>query len=196
MENLNEEFQNLSELLRTAYKLISPITYHDDLKRLSPEFVKSDAEKNPGCYLKLGQGSEHTLFPICNRYGYKDAKMIEFSLKLAKRMAEKQPDGHLPGVVIKLTKLLNKYNKAIPNTVSQAALKTKSTKTFNKKMKPPTLVKEGYAVGASAVLLALYFTYKGLKKKYSSEKDPEQKEILKQKMIKQKQKIEKAKAKK
>ena len=135
MENLNEEFANLSELLRTAYKLISPITYHDDLKRLSPEFVKSDAEKNPGCYLKLGQGADHTLFPICNRYGYKDVKMIKFSLKLAKRMAEKQPSDHTAGTVIKLTKLLNKYNKAIPKTKSQAFLKGQSTKTFNKKMK-------------------------------------------------------------
>ena len=68
MENLYEDFQNLNELIRTASSLISPITYRDDLNRLTPEFVQQDAKKSPGCYLKLGQGRDHTLFPICNRF--------------------------------------------------------------------------------------------------------------------------------
>ena len=134
MENLNEEFKVLSELIRTASALISPITYHDDVERLTPDFLRRDAVKTPGCYLAIGNGAEHTIFPICNRYGYKDAKMIQFSLKLAKRMAEKQPDHNLSGTIVKLTKLLTKYDKAIPNTKSQAVLKGKSTKMFNKKM--------------------------------------------------------------
>lgn len=134
MENLNEEFQQLSELIRTASSLISPITYHDDLERLSPEFVKKDFEKRPGCYLKLGQGADHTLFPICNRYGYKDPKMIKFSLKLAKKLADKQEGEEMVGLIIKLEKMLNKYDRPIPNTKSQAFLKGQATKTFNKKM--------------------------------------------------------------
>jgi len=134
MENLNEEFGVLEELLRTAHRLISPTTYHDDLKRLTPDFLKKDAVKTPGCYLAIGNGAEHTIFPICNRQGFKDPKMIQFSLKLAKRMAEKQPDHNLSGTVVKLTKLLTKYDKAIPNTKSQAVLKGKATRTFNRKM--------------------------------------------------------------
>ncbi len=141
MKNLNEDFQNLSELLRTAYSLISPITYHDDLDRLTPDFVTQDAEKKPGCYLKLGQGADHTLFPICNRYGYKDPKMIKFSLKLAKKMAEKNQERDMSGAIVKLEKLLNKYGKPIPNTKSQAALKGKATKTFNKKMQLNKILK-------------------------------------------------------
>jgi hypothetical protein len=134
MENLNEDFEVLNELLRKAYSLISPITYHDDLDRLTPEFVKKDSQKTPGCYLKLGQGADHTLFPICNRYGYKDPKMIKFSLKLAKRLQEKGATHGIEGTVIKLQKLLTKYDKAVPNTKSQAFLKGQATKTFNKKM--------------------------------------------------------------
>ena len=135
MKNLNEDYKNLNELIRTAYKLISPMTYHDDVNRLTPEFVMDDAKKRPGCYLKLGQGADHTLFPICNRYGYKDPKMIKFSLKLAKKVAERNIGHDTTTVIIKLQKLLNKYNKTIPNTNSQAALKGQATKTFNKKMK-------------------------------------------------------------
>ena len=135
MENINEDFKILSELLRTAYKLISPISYHDDIKRLTPEFLKRDSVKTPGCYLAVGDGQSNTLFPICNRYGYKDPAIIKFSLKMAKRLAdENQHDKFMPGTVIKLERLLSKYGKPIPKTVSQAALKTKATKTFNKKM--------------------------------------------------------------
>jgi len=135
MENINEDYKNLSELVRTAYKLISPMTYHDDVDRLTPEFVMDDAKKKPGCYLKLGQGADHTLFPICNRYGYKDPKMIKFSLKLAKRIAEKNQERDMSGTIIKLERLLSKYDKPVPNTVSQAVLKGKATKMFNQKMK-------------------------------------------------------------
>ena len=141
MENLIEEFQNLSELIRTASALISPITYHDDLDRLTPEFIQQDAKQKPGCYLKLGQGADHTLFPICNRYGYKDPKMIKFSLKLAKRIAEKDSDHGLEGTIVKLQRLLTKYDKPIPNTRSQAVLKGNATKTFNKKMQLNKLMK-------------------------------------------------------
>jgi len=135
MENLNEEFKVLNELLRTAYKLISPITYHDDVERLTPEFLKRDYVKTPGCYLAIGNGAEHTIFPICNRYGYKDPKMVKFSLKLAKRMAKKNTEVDMSGTIIKLHKLLTKYGKSIPNTVSQAVLKRKATKRFNMNMK-------------------------------------------------------------
>jgi len=143
MDYLQEEYEALSELLRTAYKLISPITYHDDLERLTPEFVKKDSEQRPGCYLTIDNGSDHTIFPICNRYGYKDPKMIQFSLKLAKRMANKDVarERDLTGAIIKLERLVKKYGKEVPNTVSQAVLKGKATKKFKQKMQLNKLMK-------------------------------------------------------
>ena len=83
MVNLNEDFKVLNELIRTAYKLISPIPYHDDIKRLTPEFMNRDYVKTPGCYIAVGDGNNNTIFPICNRYGFRDPDMIKFSLKLA-----------------------------------------------------------------------------------------------------------------
>lgn len=137
MENINEDLKVLHELLRTAYDLISPITYHDDLNRLTPEFVAQDSKKRPGCYLKIDNGSDHTLFPICNRYGAKCPKMINFSLKLAKKMAERVDprERDLTGIIVKLEKLHRKYSKPVPNTQSQAILKAKSTRDFNRNMK-------------------------------------------------------------
>ena len=142
MENLNEDFKVLNELFRTAYSLISPITHHDDLNRLTPEFVQQDAIKRPGCYLRLGQGADHTLFPICNRYGYKDPQMIKFSLKLAHKIAKKQGDRGMEGMIVKLEKLSKKYSKEVPKTNSQAALQGIATKKFNKNMQLNKLMKE------------------------------------------------------
>lgn len=144
MENLNEDFKVLNELLRTAYKLISPISYHDDIKRLTPEFMKKDSDKNPGCYIAVGDGNNNTLFPICNRYGYKDPDIIKFSLKLAKRIVDQQNSDQrdIPGTIVKLEKLLAKYGKPVPKTVSQAVLKGKATKLFNTKMKLNQVMKD------------------------------------------------------
>ena len=148
MENLNEDFEVLEELFRTAYKLISPITYHDDVERLTPEFVQKDYEHKPGCYLKIGNNG---LFPICNRYGYKDPQMIKFSLKMAKKMVEKDNGQYidLSGTIIKLEKLLNKYSKPVPKTNSQAALQGIATKKFNRGMEVSEWggYDKGYEVG-------------------------------------------------
>ena len=134
MEKLNEDYKILDELLRTAYELISPLSFHDDLDRLTPDFVSDDSKKRPGCYLKLGQGANHTLFPICNRYGYKDPRMMKYSLELARKLDEENEDVDVSDTIIELKRLLNKYDRPIPNTVSQANLKRKSTKMFNKQM--------------------------------------------------------------
>ena len=60
--------------------------------------------------------------------------MIKFSLKLAQKIAKKQGDRGMDGMIVKLQRMLTKYDKPIPNTKSQAVLKGKSTKMFNKKM--------------------------------------------------------------
>jgi hypothetical protein len=144
MENLNEDFKVLNELLRTAYKLISPISYHDDIRRLTPEFMKRDSVKTPGCYIAVGDGNNNTIFPICNRYGYKDPDIIKFSLKLAKKIVDQKNSDQrdIPSVIMKLEKMLNKYSKPVPNTVSQAVLKGKATKAFKQKMQLNDIMKK------------------------------------------------------
>jgi len=139
-----ENFKVLNELFRKAYDLISPITYHDDVDRLTPEFVQQDSKKNPGCYLSIDTGSDHTIFPICNRYGYKCPKMINFSLKLAKGMAKSEiaRERDMTGAIIQLKKLHAKYSKEVPNTMSQAVLKGKSTKRFNRKMQLNSIMRK------------------------------------------------------
>ena len=46
MDKLNEAFEVLEELLRQANSLISPITHHQDLDRLTPDFMLRDCQKN------------------------------------------------------------------------------------------------------------------------------------------------------
>jgi len=197
MENLNEDFKVLNELLRTAYKLISPISYHDDIKRLTPEFLKRDSVKTPGCYLAVGDGNNNTIFPICNRYGYKDPDIIRFSLKLAKKMAEKDCDHpHIPGTIVKLQRLLSKYDKPVPNTMSQAVLKAKATKSFNQKTFIDNKdligdVQEGAVDGVMAVAM-LYQALRPMVVDFLAAKG-EKKEELGKKIAIQKQKIAKAK---
>lgn len=200
MENLNEDFKVLNELLRTAYKLISPISYQDDIKRLTPEFLKRDYVKTPSCYLAVGDGNNNTIFPICNRYGYKDPDMIRFSLKLAKKMAEKEnsDQNDIPGVIVKLQRMLNKYDKPVPNTMSQALLKAKSTRKFNKKtfLDNKELlqdVQEGVLTTTGA-LLSLYHALRPMVVDFMREKDAEKKAMLGKKIAAQRQKIAKAKA--
>lgn len=198
MKILNEDFEVLNELLRTAYKLISPISYHDDIKRLTPEFLKRDSVKTPGCYLAVGDGTNNTIFPICNRYGYKDPDIIRFSLKLAKKMAEKECDHpHIPGTIVKLQRLLSKYDKPVPNTMSQALLKSKATKSFNQKTFKDNKelmgdVQEGVADGIMAVSM-LYQALRPMVADFMAARGAE-KDELRRKIIAQKQKIVKAKA--
>ncbi len=204
MEKLNKDYKSLNELIRTAYQLISPMTYNDDVDRLTPEFVMNDSKKRPGCYLKLGQGADHTLFPICNRYGYKDPKMIKFSLKLAKKVAERNVGTDTFTVILKLQKLLNKYDKPVPNTVSQAVLKGQATKIFNKKMKISELMQQSRfqndaaSVSRGAIVMEIWYRIQKLRDKYRESNDPSTKSKLKSQLKKEKMKlkIEKVKLKK
>lgn len=201
MENLNEDFKVLSELIRTAYKLISPISYQDDIKRMSPEFLKRDYVKTPNCYLAAGDGNNNTIFPICNRYGYKDPDMIRFSLKLAKKIVDQQGSDQrdIPGVIVKLEKMLNKYDKPVPNTMSQAIAKSLATRKFNKKTfgtlskyDKQNEIEESFVAGALTVG-ALYQALRPMMVDFIQATGAK-KEELRQKIVDQKQKIAQAKA--
>lgn len=138
MEPINEAYKKLNELLRKVDSLISPMTAHHTIKWLQdPKARKQHFEKNPRCYLQLGIGRKHTLFPICNRGGVEDPEMIRFSLKLADKLYNvKDVDyNKLDIIVSKLKRLEMKLSKDIPKPDSMTRLKTQSTKSFNQNMK-------------------------------------------------------------
>lgn len=135
MVNLQEDFEILDELIRKAYDLISPLDHHDDLKFLTIDYMMDDAKKNPGCYLKIKKGRDHTLFPICNRSGIKTTQMIKFSLKMANKLYDKEDvdNEELDKVVSKLNFLLRRYNSPA-SPIRAVVNKIKSTRKFNKNM--------------------------------------------------------------
>jgi hypothetical protein len=132
-KNLNENFEVLEELLRKTYDLISPMTHHDDLKRLTPQMMDDDSEKNPGCYLRMG----NTVFPICNRIGIKSPQMMQFSLKLANKMngVGGVDQEQLSAMIAKLNFLLSKYSQPVPRPLKAAARKGHSVKKFRRNMR-------------------------------------------------------------
>ncbi len=136
MKKLQESFLVLEELLRQANALISPISFHDDLKLLSPEKMAKDAEKNKSCYLTIRRRSGSVLFPICSRNGAKCPQMIQFSLKMANKLAGKPetPPDQIQVIIKKLERLQSKYSKPIPKPPGQAYLKGLSTKKLRKQM--------------------------------------------------------------
>ena len=196
MVNLTEDFKVLNELIRTAYKLISPIPYHDDIKRLTPEFMERDYVRTPGCYIAVGDGNNNTIFPICNRYGFRDPNMIKFSLKLAKKMAEVDhvDRPNLPGTIVKLERLLSKYDRPVPKPMKQAAIKGQSTKKFKNKMWSNSLIKQ--EVVDLGVIYLMYKALRGLIVQFNQEEDEDKKKQLEAEIAAQKQKISIAKEKK
>lgn len=130
---MDKNFEVLEELLRRTYDLISPISHHDDLKRLTPQMMDADSEERPECYLRMG----NTVFPICNRIGIKTPQMIQFSLKLASKMNDVggADQEQLGAITAKLTTLLNKYSKPVPRPLRAAARKGHSVKKFRRNMR-------------------------------------------------------------
>ena len=136
MDSLNEAYQVLEELLRQANSLISPITHHQDLERLTPDFMQSDSSKNPHCYLKLSIGAKHTLFPLCSRNGIHSPEMIKFSQKIAAKLNnyEGVDQDKLNVIATKLQRLYNKFSQPIPKPGRAGYLKGVATNKFNKEL--------------------------------------------------------------
>ncbi len=137
MDKLTEGFEVLEELLRQVSSLISPMTHHDDIERLTPEFVKQDSKTNKKCYIQLGGTGRPLIFPVCSRNGAKCPDMIKFSLKYANKMVGRPyvDQEELQSAITRMQAMHKKYNKEIPNTNSQAHLKRISTQRFNQNMK-------------------------------------------------------------
>lgn len=135
-KNLNESFKILEELLRQTYDLISPMSHHEDLKELTPQFMEKDIVDRPECYIALKTGPKSTLFPVCNRIGMKAPKMIQFSLKMAQKLNNVPSIDQvaLKAVIVKLSSMMTKYSKPVPRPWRAASRKGISTRAFNQNM--------------------------------------------------------------
>lgn len=137
MKQLNEDFQTLHELLGKVKSLISPITYHDDMKWLMDrKNIGKFKETYPKCVIPLNIGRKNYVMPVCNRMGSMDKDMINLSLKMVIKLMNKEENeefrGEIDIVKIKLERLLNKYSQDIPKPADMAAKKAIATKLLNK----------------------------------------------------------------
>ena len=91
--------------------------------------------KFPKCFLAFkGIGSRPIpFFPICNRAGMMDPKMIAFSKRLVTKMQEsnKFDNDDLAGINVKLDRLYSRYTKEPIKPSVEAAKKGLQTRLFN-----------------------------------------------------------------
>ena len=121
------EMEMLQELVRKIQNVLSPHTHQQDSEYFSDATKSVEFyNKYPSCFVKMGVGRKHFLFPICNRMGFEDPKMIKLSLRLADRMYNlKDVDGDSLNIVItKLNEYDRKFSKDIPKPISLAVLKS------------------------------------------------------------------------
>ncbi len=135
MDNMDEHFERLDELIRKVSSLITPYDIHDEMKWLMKRDVRQKMfEKFPKCFLSLrSRGREIPFLPVCNRQGMEDPQIIAFSMKLAHKLKDK-PDivdrDHLDTVMVKLQHMHNRFNKEVPKPPVQAAKKGMITRMF------------------------------------------------------------------
>lgn len=135
MENIEEKFEVLEELIRKVSKRLYPYNKDEDIAYLQRKDLRDRLYgKFPKCFLTLkGMGREIPFLPICNRLGIQDPGMINFSIKLVKRMQQnpKFDQDELVVILAKLEKLQNTYSKDIPRPPIEAAKKGITTRMFN-----------------------------------------------------------------
>lgn len=134
-DQLKEEFNQLSELIRKANDLVNP---EDSVSYLLKKDVRDRLYgEKPKCFLKLlpiGRDTSAYLLPICNRAGIEDPKVIAISLKLVQRLMD-EPNGKfdvntLQSVLNQLNHRNNVMMKTVPKPATAAARKAKVTRMF------------------------------------------------------------------
>ena len=77
-----------------------------------------------------------TLFPLCNRFGHKDAKVIDISKRVVKKlMADENGNmdsNDLMTILNKLDRAHSVYNKDVPKPPGPAGRKAHVTRMMNK----------------------------------------------------------------
>jgi hypothetical protein len=137
MKPMDKEVVILEELIRRAYEHMRPFTYHRDLEWLSnPDLRKGLFDKFPKCFLSLSINRKDVpFFPICNRLGFVDPRIVLFSMKLANKLAtigDPRVDvTNLQGVTKRLEFLHRKYSKEVPKPEDMAVKKAMVTRMLN-----------------------------------------------------------------
>ncbi len=143
---IQEELEHLEELIRRADELINPdqsIGYL--LKRDMRDRLYGE---KPACFMKLrpiGRDTSAYLFPICNRYGMEDPKVIQISIKMAERLMndDRFNVNDIQTMLNRLQHRNDTFVKKIPKPASAAAKKAQVTKMFNNIKKYLVLSKTG-----------------------------------------------------
>jgi hypothetical protein len=134
---MKQDVEIIEELIRKVDGYLSP----EDGDDYSYLYNKDTRDRlygdHPECFLKIqGVGREFpTLFPICNRYGHKDAKVIDISRRVVRRlMSDERGDmdvNDLQGILGSLDRSHSVYSKDIPKPPAQAGRKAHTTRMMN-----------------------------------------------------------------
>jgi len=131
------DFMYLEELIRKVDGYLTPEP-EDDIEYLYSKDLRDRLYgEKPKCFIKIkGIGREFpTLFPICNRNGHKDARVIAITRNvLQKLMNDKSgiyDSNQMMEVLNKLDRLHNTYSKDIPKPHAAAGRKANATRMMN-----------------------------------------------------------------
>jgi hypothetical protein len=133
---MKQDLEIIEELIRKVDGYLGAHT-DDDFSYLYHKDIRDRLYgKYPQCFLKMqGVGREFpTLFPLCNRFGHKDAKVIDISRRVVNKLMsdENNMDSNdLVTILNKLDRAHSVYNKDIPKPPEQAGRKAYTTRMMN-----------------------------------------------------------------
>lgn len=136
---MKKDTQILQELLTKITSYLDPDNDADQMKALHDrKLLERLYGEKPECFVSIkGKGQDlSTILPVCNRAGIQDPRIIDFSIKMAKKMAISDKVGlvdpaSLREAVEELEELKEKVKKGKASPKG-AALKGNSTKGINK----------------------------------------------------------------
>jgi len=135
LNNIEERFNYLDELIRKVSNLVSPFDSKSDLELMIKKDVRDRLfGKYPKCFLSLrSMGRDNPIFPICNRLGAEDPDIIKFSIKLANKLKNKpEIDGEqIDAILVKLNGLHSKFSKDPIKPANMATRKGLQTRILN-----------------------------------------------------------------
>jgi hypothetical protein len=87
---IKEDFNEIGSILNGIKDQTNAVSVDSRLSWLMDKDLRYKLfEKNPDCFICIGKnGYDIPIFPICNRMALEDPAMIDFSIRLAKRMLQ------------------------------------------------------------------------------------------------------------
>lgn len=132
------DLQVIEELIRKVDGYLDPNLTDNDFSYLYHKDVRDRLYgKFPKCFLKVkGVGRDFpNLFPICNRHGHKDARVIDISRRVVQKMMDSEggqfEGNELVDILSKLDRMHNVYSKDIPKPPEAAGRKSYVTRMMN-----------------------------------------------------------------